>query len=170
MQCGNTLSGAFSDSVISHYSISVQKCRVILHQTFFLLLLIESFPALSQKLSVWFVRGCCNITFAVFKNNKHIAFKTGFVGHAYELHWLLWIQCNRPKMLKLFLIYFSTSCMKHELTGLHSIQCLFFNRVHSVVISLASYTHECQPMYGKSCTGHNSTNGTCTDTVPLSQH
>jgi len=57
-----------------------------LHQTFFLLLLIESFPAQSQKLSVWFVLGWWNITFAVFKNNMHISFKTGFVGHAYKLH------------------------------------------------------------------------------------
>jgi len=64
-----------------------------LHQTFFLLLLIESFPAQSQKLSVWFVIGWWNVTFtnmhtAVFKNNIHISFKTGFVRHAYKLHWL----------------------------------------------------------------------------------
>jgi hypothetical protein len=51
MQYGNTISGAFSDPVISHRSISVQNCRIILHQTFFLLLL-TSFPAQLQKLSV----------------------------------------------------------------------------------------------------------------------
>ena len=118
-------SEAFSDSVNSHCSISVWKCRIILHQTSFLLLLIESFPAQSQKLSVWFVIGWWNITFAnmytaAFKNNTHISFKTGFVGHAHKLNWLLWIQCNSPRMLKLFLLYFSTSCMKHELTVLHS--------------------------------------------------
>jgi len=79
----------------------------------------------SHRNYVWFVIGWWNITFAnmhtaVFKNNMHISFKTGFVGHAYKLHWLLWIQCNCPTMLKLFLLYFSTSCMKHELTVLHS--------------------------------------------------